>query len=84
MFTYPTLLISYVYTVPDTIYCILSMPFCTIMSHPDRRELFLGLVRVLFGWAFYVFVYHTTPVTHHSFIYFYVHILHPFTFVFIR
>ena len=26
MFTYPTLLISYVYTVLDTIYCILPMP----------------------------------------------------------
>ena len=30
MFTYPTLLISYVYTVLYTIYCILPMPFCTI------------------------------------------------------
>ena len=30
MFTYPTLLIAYVYTVLDTIYCILPMPFCTI------------------------------------------------------
>ena len=40
MFTYPTLLISYVYTVFYTIYCILPMPF-----------------------------------GHHSFIYFYVHIL---------
>jgi hypothetical protein len=29
MFTYPTLLISYVYTVLYTIYCILPMPFCT-------------------------------------------------------
>ena len=27
MFTYPTLLISYVYTVLYTIYCILPMPF---------------------------------------------------------
>ena len=31
MFTYPTLLISYVYSVPDTIYCILPTPFCTII-----------------------------------------------------
>ena len=30
MFTYPTLLVSYVYTVLYTIYCILPMPFCTI------------------------------------------------------
>ena len=30
LFTCPTLLISYVYTVLDTIYCILPMPFCTI------------------------------------------------------
>ena len=27
MFTYPTLLISYVYTVLYTIYCVLPMPF---------------------------------------------------------
>ena len=48
MFTYPTLLISYVDTVLYTIYCILPMP--------------LG---------------------HHSFIYFYVHILiHSFTLVY--
>ena len=33
MFIYPTLLISYVYTVLYTIYCILPMPFCTI-THP--------------------------------------------------
>ena len=32
LFTYPTLLISYIYiyTVLDTIYCILPMPLCTI------------------------------------------------------
>jgi hypothetical protein len=41
MFTYPTLLISYVYTVFYTIYCILPMPhtishifICTFSSHP--------------------------------------------------
>ena len=30
MFIFPTLLISYVYTVLYTIYCILPMPFCAI------------------------------------------------------
>ena len=85
MFTYPTLLISYIYTVLYTIYCILpSLCHTCITSHFKLCHFYVYIPYVTHLICIYCTRYHLLHLAyavlyHHSFIYLYVHILHPFT-----
>jgi hypothetical protein len=94
MFTYPTLLISYVITVLYTIYCILfTYPtllisyvitvlytiYCILFTYPTL------LISYVYTGLYTIYCILPMPFGHHSILYFYVHILiHSFTLVCLR